>query len=270
MPMYDCTVFALAEGEIYPAATFPFDHESQGDPLATFTFGLGRHRLTDLADAATRDRLTAGAAPAAWAYVTSRGGLVDPDIVESALELGLAALAQGVSPEPAGYVFGSTYWGDICLDRVVTEAWAETARLLKSEITWAELCHRLPAFTREDVIETCLEWWLPKYEDEESDDLPAGAVEDWSDGISDEGGSWPWLATIDYQAYPTDVPESLRELIDESAVGVSTGDGEYYSWEDADDLIVALTEAGVGAVRDDTLIDRAMGPFGRAFWGEDE
>lgn len=34
MPMYDCTVFALAEGEVRTVATFPFDHDGPAGPAA--------------------------------------------------------------------------------------------------------------------------------------------------------------------------------------------------------------------------------------------
>lgn len=264
-PEYRCAVIAVTDWEAIPVGEIPFRLEGP-DPHPTFTFRLRDYAAASYLGDGSLEQAAERLASNALSWLELRGGETDYETAFGVMRDGLARLMEVA---PGGYVFGNTHWGDLLLERDSARDWAEAARLVTSDISWADLCHRLPERTRDRLIEALngiVEDEDDHYDDDEGshDETRVARQRElvetsrrWSVYLEEHG--WPWLAQE--QAYPPHLPpDAVTQSI------TTTLDGDYLRWENPDVVIHALNEHGIPCERDDDLIDRAMGPFGLSGW----
>lgn len=251
-------MLAVTEWHQVELGTVPFRFDGP-DPHWTFMHawqqpsGFGR---------ADRGRIATEIYYGAVEWIEDHGGWVeDPDTEAIAATVGSL-----LDSSPGGLVFGITRWGDILLHREVAYAYAEAARWVQQEITWAELQYRLPASARDGIH--ILGDGEDEYDDEDDDRVEDGgspdAVENWRWYI--EHDDWPWLVAHEPSALSFAIPDDA-----ETEPVPTLMDGTGLVWTDADRVIRQVSAAGVPIGRDDQLVDRAMGLHGYlGSWNDQE
>ena len=268
---HECELYGTVGDDTIYIGLVPFETDDASDPCASFTFPLdfivgqvsGRVETDDvldrLEDPAVSSEVVATIVSLVTAFLVRRGARVDRASAIAIVEKDLATAAAEYSRELRGrlpgWVAGSSTWGDILLPRETAERWAQGWEALSSELPWDQLVDRVPR----EVVETIEEM----LEGEHPYGIPPRLRYEWTSLFNTDDGTWPWLAGDLYQPPLAGVPDDVAGWIgDYFFEWTSTPDGDFLSWQDADELVERLTDLGYRSERNDRLVDMAMGPYG--------